>query len=137
MKKCVVCNKEFENSDGRIKTCSSECREKYLKTYHERKRENKLYGIEGKDFIICKWCGKKVTRIYGQHIKYSHPGKTIGEYKSLFPDCSIYTENDIKKVTANSGKHMKEEKYRKMFSEMVRGNKNSVHKNNMSEQKRR
>jgi hypothetical protein len=137
IKKCIICNKEFSTSDGRVKMCSQKCKDKYSKTYSDKKREKYLSGIEGKDYIICKWCGQKVTRIYGQHIKFSHPDKTIKDYRKEFPDSPVCTENDIKNISVNSGKHMKEEKYRKMFSEMVKGEKNPVHKNNMSEQKRK
>jgi very-short-patch-repair endonuclease len=137
MKKCIICKKEFDSSDGRVKMCSNECKEKYKKTYADRRRENSLSGIENVDYLICKWCGQRVTRIYGQHIKFSHPGKTIENYKKEFLLSSICTEKDSKNVSISSGKHMKEEKYRKMFSEMVKGDKNPVHHSNMSEQKRK
>ena len=137
IKKCIICGKEFTSSDGRIKMCSQECKDKYKKIYSDKRREKSLSGIENVDYIICKWCGQKVTRIYGQHIKFSHPNKSIEDYKQEFPDFSIYTASDIKNVTINSGKHMKEEKYRKMFSDRIRGNKNPVHKDNMDEQKRK
>lgn len=137
MKKCIICGNEFESSDGRIKTCSLECREKYKKTYSDRRREKSLSGIEGEDYIICKWCGQKTTRIYGQHIKFSHPNKTIEDYKKEFPGAPIYTKKDIENVSANSGKHMKEEKYRKMFSEMAKGEKNPMHRSKRTEQQRK
>jgi len=78
------------------------------------------------EFVICKVCGFKSQRIYGRHLK-SH-GLTSEDYKKLYPGEPLYTESDIKNVTINSGKHMKTEKYKRMFSEKIKGEKNPNHK---------
>lgn len=134
---CIICNTEFETKDKRVKMCSLECKEKYKKQYSDKARQKKLSGIDGIDYIICKWCGQRVTRIYGQHLKFSHPGKTTYDYKREFPGAPLYTQKDIKSVTKNSGKHMKQEKYKKMFSERLKGENNPIHKSNMDEQSRK
>lgn len=92
---------------------------------------------ENNDFIICKLCGEKVKRIYGKHLKYSHNDMTSVEYRKMFPGAPLQTESDKKSVCKNSGLHMKQDRYKKMFSERVKGNKNPMHKSNMSEQKRK
>lgn len=88
-----------------------------------------------KDLIICKICGKQSTRIYGAHLK-SH-GLTSDEYLKLYPGSKLYTESDNKKTTINSGKHMREEKYKKMFSEKIKGENNPNSKSKTTEEERR
>jgi negative regulator of genetic competence, sporulation and motility len=58
---------------------------------------------------------------------------TTDEYNRLFPGAPIMALSDKKNTTKNSGKHMKEEKYRKMFSEKIKGEKNPNHKSNTTE----
>jgi len=87
------------------------------------------------DLITCKICGKQSTRIYGAHLK-SH-GLTSKDYLKLYPGAPLYTESDNKQTTKNSGKHMKQEKYRKMFSEMFKGDKNPNHISRATEEERK
>jgi hypothetical protein len=62
---------------------------------------------------------------------------TTKEYKKMFPDAPIMTLSDKIKTSENSGKHMKDEKYKKMFSEMFSGDKNPNHKSKTTEKERR
>lgn len=86
------------------------------------------------DFITCKICGFQSKRIYGRHLK-SH-GLTSEDYKKMYPGQPLCTESDNKNVSINSGKHMKTEKYKKMFSEKFKGDKNPNHKSNTTAEKR-
>jgi len=90
---------------------------------------------EKNDLITCKVCGFQSKRIYGRHLK-SH-GMTSDDYKKMYPGEPLYTESDMKNVMINSGKHMKTEKYKKMFSEKFKGEKNPNHKSNTTLEKRR
>jgi len=90
---------------------------------------------EKNDFIICKICGFQSQRIYGRHLK-SH-GLTSDDYKRLYPGDPLCSENDNKNTSINSGKHMKEEKYKKMFSEKIKGNKNPNHKSKTTSEQRK
>lgn len=85
--------------------------------------------------ITCKICGKQSTRIYGAHLK-SH-GLTSKEYLDMFPGSPLYTESDNKKTTKNSGKHMKEERYKKMFSEKIKGENNPNSKSRTTKEQRK
>lgn len=87
------------------------------------------------DFVICQICGEKVTRIYGAHLK-KH-GMTSKEYKDKYPGCPLACVSDTKNTSKNSGLHMKQEKYKKMFSEKILGDKNPNHKSNTTEQERK
>jgi hypothetical protein len=87
------------------------------------------------DFITCKICGFESQRIYGRHLK-SH-GLTSDDYKKMYPGEPLYSENDNKKTSINSGKHMKTEKYKKLFSEKIKGDKNPNHKSNTTLEKRK
>lgn len=78
------------------------------------------------DYIECKICGFKSKRIYGRHLK-SH-GITSEEYIQLYPESPLYSDSDCKKTSIKSGKHMKTEKYKKIFSEKIKGEKNPQHK---------
>ena len=89
------------------------------------------------DFIICKWCNKPVKRIYGKHIKFSHPGKTSNDYKKEFPGEPLMCDSDRKNISRNSGKHMSQEKYRKMASEKSKGQNNINSKTKTTKQQRK
>ncbi|MFW6246690.1 MAG: hypothetical protein ACOC22_00745 [bacterium] len=136
-KNCKVCNQEFETNDGRVKICSDECRKAEHNRKQRVKREENLKGEEGKDYIVCQWCKKRVKRIYGKHIKYNHPNKTSDDYKREFPGYPLYSEKDKENFSRSSGKHMKKEKYRKMVSEKVKGKNNPNHHTKRTEQERK
>ena len=87
------------------------------------------------EFIICKICGEKVKRLYGAHLK-AH-GMTSQEYKLKYPGEPLTTKSDNKNTTKNSGQHMKTEKYKKMFSEKIMGEKNPNHKSKTTEEIRK
>lgn len=86
------------------------------------------------NLVICKICGFKANRIYGQHLK-SH-GMTSDDYKKMFPGEPLYSQSDTKNTSKNSGKHMKEEKYKKMFADKIKGEKNPNHKTNTTLEQR-
>jgi len=90
---------------------------------------------EKDEFVVCKVCGFKSKRIYGRHLK-SH-NITSEEYKKMFPGEPLYTESDNKNTSKNSGKHMKEEKYKIMFSEKIKGDKNPNSKLNTTLEQRK
>lgn len=132
--RCKTCNKEV-NGFGR-KYCSDKCKSI---EYAKRREKNKpiIKGDLNIDYIICKWCNKKVKRIYGGHIKKYHPTKTIKDYKKEFPNSPIMCETDKINTTRHSGQHMKKDKYRKMASEKMKGENNPNHKNKSSKLKRK
>jgi very-short-patch-repair endonuclease len=131
IKICQKCSSEFSTDGNNVKFCSKECRDIYN---NDKKYEGK---VEGMDYIICQLCHHKVERIFGQHIRLSHPDKTEADYKKEFPNAPLYCENDKKQFAKSSGKHMKTEKYRKLYSEMTKGDKNRNHKNNTTELQRK
>lgn len=91
--------------------------------------------IEGYNYVVCKICEEKVNRIYGAHLK-KH-GVTSQEYKTRYPGEPLSTKKDFKNTSKNSGLHMKEEKYRKMFSDKVKGDKNPNHKSRTTDKERK
>jgi hypothetical protein len=92
---------------------------------------------DNKESVTCRICGDQCKRIYGRHLKHSHNDMKTGEYKRLYPGAPIMAISDKDKTTLNSGKHMRKEKYRKMFSEKIKGDKNPNHKSNTTELDRR
>jgi len=91
--------------------------------------------IEGIDYVVCKICGKKSGRLYGRHLQ-SH-NITSKEYKEKFTGALLTTLKDKEKTSKNSGQHMKQEKYKKMFSDKIMGDKNPNHKSKTSEKERK
>ena len=91
--------------------------------------------IENVDYVVCKICGIKSGRLYGKHLQ-SH-GITSKEYKDKFPDALLTPKKDSQNTSKNSGKHMKQEKYKKMFSEKIIGDKNPNHKSKTTEKERK
>ena len=87
--------------------------------------------------VTCRICGEQCKRIYGKHLKFKHNNMTTDDYKKLFPGAPIMALFDIRNTTKNSGKHMKQEKYKKMFSEKVKGEKNPNHKSKTTELERK
>ncbi len=92
---------------------------------------------DNNETVTCRICGEQCRRIYGKHLKFSHNNMTTKEYKNLYPEAPIMALSDKQKTTTNSGKHMKEEKYKKMFSEKIKGEKNPNHKSKTTEEVRK
>jgi very-short-patch-repair endonuclease len=92
---------------------------------------------DNKESVTCRICGEQCKRIYGRHLKHSHDNMSTDEYKRLFPGAPITTLSDKEKTSKNSGLHMKDEKYKKMFSEMFKGDKNPNHISNTTDEQRR
>lgn len=92
---------------------------------------------DNEETVTCRICGENHRRLYGKHFQYKHPGMTAKEYRKMFPGAPITVPDDMRNTTKNGGKHMKKEKYRKMFSEMLSGENNPNHKNNTTEQERK
>lgn len=133
---CEICGVEFDSKLSNRRFCSSKCQRKNL----DIKISNELIqnGVENVDYVICKWCGLAVKRIFGGHINKHHKGKNAKDYKLEFgEDVLIQTPDDKHNCSVNSGKFMKEDKYRKMFSEKFKGENNPMSKKNASEQKRK
>ena len=125
---CKECHAPVKGS-GTI-YCSSMCKEtaqeKKKKERFERNSES-IAGIEGKDFVTCRWCGARVKRVYGIHMKNHHQGKNSSDYLKEFPNSPLTCSEDKERTSANSGLHMKDDKYRKMASDKVKGKNNPNH----------
>jgi len=91
---------------------------------------------DNEEMVTCRICGINKKRIYGAHLKNEHK-ITSDEYKSMFPGAPLMATSDLKNTTINSGKHMKEEKYKTMFSEKFKGENNPNHKNKTTEEERK
>lgn len=91
--------------------------------------------IDCNEYITSRIDGSKRKRIYGNYLKSLN--LTSEEYKILFPDAPLYCTNDKHKTTTNSGLHMKTDKYKKIFSEKISGNKNPNHKSKTTDKQRK
>ncbi len=133
-KNCICCKSSYEAGVATSKFCSSECSSDFN---FKQKQENLLKGVEGVNYVIDLWNGYATPRIYGQWFKAKHPGRTLEEYKMEFPNTPLYCSSDREATTINGGKHMKEEKYKKMFSDKIKGQKNPMSRSRASDQKRK
>lgn len=96
------------------------------------------YAInDNEETITCRLCGEQCKRIYGIHMKNKHKGITTDDYKRMFPGAPITSPLDKMSTSKNSGKHMKDEKYKKMFSKMFSGENNPNHKTKTTEIERK
>jgi hypothetical protein len=86
--------------------------------------------------ITCRICGSAMKNIAGKHIQTKH-NITCEEYKKMFPGAPTQSKDYIKATSKNSGKHMQTDEYKKMFSEMIKGEKNPNHKSKTTEAERR
>lgn len=123
--KCLNCKTSFITNSGTKKFCCEKCKIEYNKLQSHKKYLN---GVEGIDYIIDLWNNIPVKRIYGSWMKSMHPGKTFA------PICCL---KDKENTSKNSGKHMKTEKYKKMFSEKFKGENNPNSKQNTTEIQRK
>ena len=135
-RECVYCGSIFKPKAKNSVACSDECKKEYTKILVKRKRSKSLIenGVENIDYVIDRWNGLATERIYGWWMKKMHPDKTIDDYKKEFPGAPIACEKDLYNTTKNGGLHMKEEKYRKMFSEKFKGENNPRHHSKVSQQ---
>lgn len=137
VKTCECCGKNFEATHGLMRYCSDAC----IKKNHDIKRHKrslekmqkrsvllKKNGVEGVDYIIDLWNGLALERMSSSYVNAVHPGKTISDYKAEFPLAKTVCEKVSKACSRNAGLWMKEEKYKKMFSEKVKGEKNPNHR---------
>lgn len=131
---CLHCESSYEAGVATSKFCSKGC---FAEFSFKQKQESLLKGIEGVDYVIDLWNGYATPRIYGKWFKAMHPERTLEEYKSEFPNAPLYCSSDKEATTINGGKHMKDEKYRKMFSERIKGQKNPMSRSRASKQKRK
>jgi len=53
-------------------------------------------GIEGVDYICCKECNKKMTRLQWTHFKKCKSNITYNEYKLKYPNAPLICENTKK-----------------------------------------
>ena len=132
-KQCKVCLIEFIAKSNRSEFCSKECKNRNA---FNKKQELLKKGVEGIDYVIDRWNGFVTPRIYGKWMKVMHPGKTTKDYLSEFPESPLCCERDRSSTTKNSGKHMKDPKYRKLVSDAMKGNKNPNHKSRVSKEVR-
>lgn len=136
LKKCKFCNTEFETNTNKKVFCNEVCG----KQYHDKKAKDKVIeqrkqrpGVEGIDFITCQYCGDRLQQISQSHLDVCNPGKTKTDYKTEFNLESTFCTS----VTKNFGLHMKEEKYRNMVSEKVKGELNPNSKARTTEEQRK
>lgn len=90
-----------------------------------------------KDYVMCHWCKLNVKRVYGKHMKFHHIGKTSADYKKEFPGEPLTSISDRENTAKNSGKHMKEEKWRSWAKERITGKNNPNHKSKTTDEERK
>jgi hypothetical protein len=95
--------------------------------------------VDDEEKITCRLCGKRMKRVYGKHMENheKNDGIDIRKYRKMFPDAPIQTKSDYKENCKSSGLHMKEQKYKKIFSEMISGEKNPNHRSRTTEEERK
>jgi endogenous inhibitor of DNA gyrase (YacG/DUF329 family) len=89
---CNICGKsyEYDSRQKKSKYCSQSCRS----LSHS---QNKISGIEGVDFVICKICGLKFKEINNDHIKKHN--MSCEEYDDKFKSSRTSEKTRIKKDT--------------------------------------
>ena len=92
--------------------------------------------IDTDEKVTCRICGAKLKRIAGKHLDNTHK-ILLEDYKIQFPNAPIQSKNYTLATTKNSGQHMKEQKYKDMFSEMFKGEKNPAHRSKTTEKERK
>jgi hypothetical protein len=130
IKLCTVCSTEYKTYSNRSMYCSKLCKNKGMFKIAQSKLIES--GIEGIDYVIDMWNGYATKRIYGAWMRSMHPGKTTQDYLADFLNAPLTCELDKKATSKNSGLHMKQDKYRKLASDAIKGKNNPNHSSNVS-----
>lgn len=85
--------------------------------------------------VTCRIDGKQYKRIYGRVL--SRFGLYSDEYKILFPNAPLGTQDDRKNTSKSCGLYMREPYYRQLYSEKFMGEKNPNHTAKTTEQERK
>lgn len=98
-KECLNCKKTFQ-TNTRTNYCSDECKTTHKKELRKKKgfeENNKKYDdmIEGKDYVTCKECGLRGTKLQF-HIQMVHK-MSIFDYKQKHDGAAIVCGNLLKK----------------------------------------
>jgi len=91
--------------------------------------------IDDETMVTCRLCGERMKRLYGKHM--DRHNIDTKKYKEMFPGAPLMSSSDLKSSTKSSGLHMKQDKYKKMFSEMFSGDRNPNHISNSTEEERK
>jgi len=123
---CSGCNINFYPRNSYSKYCTIECQE--IK-YDQNRQDLLKKGVENEDYITCQWCNSIQQNLSLIHFNRCSPGKTLNDYKKEFPNHLTMAINYKKAILDNGGGvHMKLDKYRKMASDQIKGDKNPNHK---------
>lgn len=98
-----------------------------IEKYKLELKENIIIN-DNEETVTCRICGEQCKRIYGRHLKHSHNNMTTDDYKKMFHNAPIMALRDKSNTSTNAGLHMKQDKYKKMFSEKMKGDKNPMHR---------
>ena len=128
---CLECGTEFMTQTNKF--CSIKCRDLNA----VKRQAERLIGIEGEDYIVCKWCKMKCVRIYGGHINHFHKGKTTDDYRKEFPGERLSTTKDGMKVAQGFVRYTQSEEGKKELSERAKGDLNPNSKINATEEERK
>lgn len=93
-----------------------------LKRHEEIKSNlnNLEYGI---NYVICEWNKMYLKVITTAFLQRYFPNKTVDDYKNEFPGYPIKCKDAIGFISGDKH-HMKQEKYKKMFSKIMSGDNN-------------
>lgn len=130
---CKGCSTSFIPQHHTEIFCTKDCRKQMVRRDQENERKNS--GIENVNYVKCQICDFICNNLTN-HLKYKHE-KTVSDYKLEFPGHRIQSEEYVKSTSKNSGQFMKEDKYKKLYSERFKGDKNPNHKNNTTIEQRR
>ncbi len=87
--------------------------------------------------VTCRICGKNLQSIAGSHLMRSHNSMEKEDYIELYPEAPLFSQKMIEYMKKENGKHMKTDKYKKLFSDKAMGEKNPNHHSKTTEEERK
>jgi hypothetical protein len=90
-------------------------------------------GMENEDYVVCRWCGMRVGRIYGKHMLKHHPNRSTRDYAEEFPNAPLCSARDRRETSKSSGLHMRLPEYRDAARNAILGDKNPNHSSRVDE----
>lgn len=116
---CKICNKKVKSLWHHTREHNITLQEYIYKFPNNIYKLNNDYsGIEGVDYLECKICNTKHKGL-SKHLECIH-NMTSDEYRIKYNIDTLFCSS----ISQKFGQHMKTEKYKNMFSEMLKGENN-------------
>jgi G:T-mismatch repair DNA endonuclease (very short patch repair protein) len=131
-KTCQRCGTDFISKSPISKFCCAECRIENIVLQKSKDT--------GDEYVTCMLCNRAVFNVTGNHLSKYHPEYTSEMYRKEFPDSPVESRSTWERKREGSikaGARMREPEMKKLFSELLKGENNPMHRSKTTDEERR